>query len=36
MLNINDNDIINEENDNGEIEDIDLDDEGNVDMGLNM
>ena len=32
----NDNDIINEENDTGEIEDIVLDDEGNVDMGLNI
>ena len=32
----NDNDVINEVNDMGEIENIVLDDEGNVDMGLNI
>ena len=32
----NDNDVINEATDTGEIEDIVLDDEGNVDMGLNI
>ena len=32
----NDNDVINEVSDIGENEDIVLDDEGNVDMGLNI
>ena len=32
----NDNDIIHEENNTGEIEDIVLDGEGNVDVGLNI